>query len=79
VLAGLAASAPAAELPLVQGDFHSRVTCATGIAYQECRNRIDRNATIECPGRKAFAGFREPGKKFHVWCESRRESNTSVG
>ena len=63
----------------MQGDFHSRVTCATGTAYQECRNRIDRNATIECPGRKAFAGFREPGKKFHVWCESRRESNTSVG
>ena len=69
-LAGLAASARAAADPLDQRDFDSRVICAKDTTLQECRERSDRTTTIECPKGKAFAGFREPDDKFHVWCES---------
>jgi hypothetical protein len=68
-LAGLTASAQAAD-PLERRDFHSRTTCAKDTTPQECRQQTDRTATIQCPEGKAFAGFREPDKKFHVWCGS---------
>ena len=69
-LAGWAWAASAAGIPLEDRDFHSRVVCPTGTAFQKCQELVEKNSTIECPGRKAYAGFRVSDNKFHVWCEA---------